>query len=286
MPKNVIGKIPEFTDDDSVSSEEEQEVKESPEETQGEVKETPLESSPEEKPTEEPKTEEAEVEPEAEPEKEEPSEDTTEEVEEPDVQVQKEQALKEVAGLYKQKAELLEDIKKYRGDRRELKEAELKKVETTLKDELKDINPEDIPKVERIVKQRGYIQKEEVQKMLYNNEKQKQLDSFLNKYPEYKPENDPEDKNWKALQNELSYYRMPDDATKISAVLEKARKGIQPVSSERDTQPVKERLKVAQKGAGSGIQRSSPRGRLSAEQKAELSRGGFTPEDIREMDKL
>ena len=281
MPENRISKIPEFAEG-SMSGEQEQEVKESPEETQDEVKETPEESSPEEQPTEESTEEESS--------EEDLSEDTTEEVEETPsdvskLQAQKEQAYKELIGLTNQKAKLLQEVKSLRGDRRELREAELHKVEGQIRDELKDINPEDIPKVERIVKKKGFVTNEDVQKMIYNTVKQQQLDTFLNKYPEFKQENDSDDVHWNALQKELSYYKMPTDPYRVSEVLEKARKGIQPKSSERDTQPVKQRLKTAQKGSTQGIQRSSATSRLSSEEKEELRRGGWSEAEIIKMDK-
>lgn len=265
-----MGNIPEFTSDDSVGNQE-SEVKETSEETQEEVKETPEESSPEIKPAEETSEEES------------LSEDTAQEVE-PDVQIQKEQAYKEIIGLSKTKADLLQEIQHLRGERRTLKEAELRKVETQIQDELKDINPEDVPKVERIAKQRGFIKQEDVKKMFYDLEKERQLNAFLDKYPEFKPENDPEDRNWKALQEELGYYKMPSDPTKIINVLEKARKSVQPKGSERNTQEVKRNLATASKGGG-GVQRSSVPGHLTSSDKEELRRGGFTESEIEEMNK-
>ena len=281
MPREVVGKIPEFTSEEGEG--EKEEVKETPAEEAVEEKETPSEPSTEEEPAEETKEETKEEE--LKPPEEELSEDTTEVDELAKKEKERDKLIGQVEGLATTRDKLLGEITGLRGDRRELKEKELIKVEKEIKDELKDVNPDDVVIIEKILKSRGYMSKDEAQKMFYDSIKQQELNKFLDKYPEYKPENDPSDVNWKTLQSELTDYRMPTDPHQVGRVLEKARRAIVKTSpsSERDTKAIKQRLKTASKGVV-GIQRSSPQGQLTPEQIGELRRGGFSEEEIKEMD--
>lgn len=255
MVEQVIKNPPEPIDETPIEGEEE-EVKETEGEESSEEKETP----------EEPST----------------SEETTEEELGSDA-TETEEVSRQVQGLKEEKEKLLEEIISLRGERRSLKEIELKKVEEKL-DELKDVHPQDVQVIERILKARGYLSKEEAQKMYYNQIKQQELTSFLNKYPEFKPENDPNDKNWTTLQKEMSYYRLPEDPHLIGGLLEKARKSIQiPVVVKKELLLKKQQLKVAGVGSGGAFMPSTEKS-LTANQKAELSRGGFTEEEIAQME--
>lgn len=193
---------------------------------------------------------------------------------------------RQVQGLSQEREKLLQEIQSLRGQRRELKQEELHKVETQI-DELKDLNPEEVALIDRIFKAKGYASKEEVQKIYYNQVKQEQLNSFLEKYPEFKPENDPNDINWNALQRELSFYRAPEDPHGFTAILERARKAVQPANSGEQTitKTVQQRqLKTAGVGKGGVIRSSSSQTRLTEQQKDVLSRGGWTEEEIKKLE--
>lgn len=252
--ENVVGIIPEFT-----SPESERGIKEAKEATTEEVveeeKETPAEPPAVEKP--------AEINAEI-------GADTGE-------------LTKQVQGLQTEREKLLKEIQDLRGTRREIKQVELGKVEEKL-DELKDLHPDDIKVIEKILRAKGYITKDEASKMTYDNVKQEELDKFLVKYPEYKPENDKNDINWNALQRELGYYRMPTDPHRIEEILERAHKTIQKVSSGQDITEKKQKIQTAGVGAG-GIQGpSSIKKSLSPRAKEELSRGGWSDEDIKKIE--
>ena len=137
MTANVVGKVPEFTDETPSVEPGTEEVKEAAaEEVVEKEKETPSELPAEEKPAGE-----------------EPGVDTGE-------------LLSQVQGLQEKREKLLKEIQELRGSRREIKHEELSKVETKL-DELKDLHPEDISVVDRILRSKGYITKEETQRMYY-----------------------------------------------------------------------------------------------------------------------
>ena len=255
MP-NVIGKVPEFTEDEATQPSEvgTEEVKEvAVEETVEEEKETPTEPPAEEKPAEQ-----------------------TDNLPGGDIRDEKE---KQIRGLKEEKQKLLQEIIVLRGQRREIKQEELVKVQKEI-DELKDLNPEDVATFDRILKAKGYVTKGEANQMYYGAVKQQELDGFLSKYPEYKAENDTNDINWNALQRELKDYKWPDNPHDITRILEKAHRAISRISDDRSTEVKKRQVEVASVGGG-GTQRSTPtRISLDPDKRAALERGGWSEEEI------
>jgi len=251
MAENVVGKIPEFIGEGEMGK---KEVKETiTEEVIEEEKETPTEPPADIK-----------------------SADINAEV-----GVDTGALLQQVQGLTDEREKLLKEIQELRGTRREIKQEQLGKVEEKL-DELKDLHPDDISVIERVLRAKGYITKDEASKITYDNVKQEELDRFLTKYPEYKPENDKSDINWNALQRELGYYRMPTDPHKITEILERAHRTIQK-PSDRGVIEKQQKLETARVGGG-GIQRSSSRKTLPPSYKEELSRGGWSEEEISKIE--
>ena len=252
MPGNVVGKMPEFTQEGSPEESGTEEVKEAPIEEEPKVgeeeKETPSELPAEEKPS-----------------------------------VDAEELLNNVKGLQEEREKLLEEIKELRGDRREIKQEALSQVETQL-EELKDVNPEDVAIIEKILRSKGYLTKAESQRMYYNAVKQQEVNSFLSKFPEYKPENDSNDINWNALQRELKFYRLPENPHDLSSVLLKAHNSISRATSDRSIQAKKRQVEVAGTGAG-GTQRSSSRATLPSRYREIYERGGWSEEEISKIEK-
>ena len=255
MP-NVIGKVPEFTESEETqpSVEGTEEVKETAaEEVVEEEKETPSEPPAEEKPAEQ-----------------------TDNLRGGDARDEQE---KQIRGLQEEKQKLLQEIVVLRGQRREIKQEELVKVQKEI-DELKDLHPEDVTTLERILKAKGYVTKGEANQMYYESVKQQELEGFLSRYPEYKAENDPNDINWNAIQRELKYYKMPENPHDVKEVLERAHRAISRVSGDRGTEVKKRQVEVASVGSG-GAQRSTPtRISLDPEKRALLERGGWSEEEI------
>ena len=230
MPdKQVVGTIPSFTEDTSVSREQPTEVKtpaEAPAEAVVEEKETPSAPPAEEKPD-----------------RTEPVVDTTE-------------LTKQVEALQKERVDLLKQLQELRGTRRELKEQEAKRVEQQL-DDLKDAHPEDVKLVEKILRNRGYMTKDEAGQMFYEAVKREEIAKFLEEFPEYKPENDPSDANWQRLEREMAWYRRPDDPHLLKELLRRAHRTIAVSPGDRSVQQIKTRqAQVASVGSG-GTQRSS-----------------------------
>jgi len=254
---NQIGKIPEFTQDEPATEVKNEEA--IPQET------LPLEEKPVEEPI--PAGAQEAVKPEGEA----INEDTS---------VLKSQ----LSALEAQKKAILDEIVELRGQRRTLKEAELGKVEAKIEkvqEEIPDVNPDDVRVIEKIARARGFISKDDVNKMFYEKVKQEVIDDFLNKYPEFKPENDPNDAKWNALQKEVSWYKMPENPRMIATLLDRARKVIVP-TGEQNTTTVKKQLSTASIGS-QGVQRSSQVNPINPDLRANLH--GFDEEDIKKISK-
>lgn len=253
---NVIGSLPQFTADDSVGSGKViTEVKETTPVVE-EEKVTPSELPAEEKPAEVSTTEET----------------TGDDVEE-----------KQVQGLLSEREKLLKEIQELRGKRRELRKEETQEVIVDVAEKLDDLNPDDIKNIERVLKAKGYVTKEESQKIIYATAKDQALNEFLEKYPEYKPENDPHDVNWNAFQRELSYYKMPSNPRLIKEVLERAHRSIAPSSTGQATETVTKRIATARKGGG-GTQKSSVGKSLPAHLRRAYEDGGWSEAEIKDLE--
>lgn len=189
---------------------------------------------------------------------------------------------KQLLGLQEEKTKLLKEIQHLRGDRRELKKDELIRVDNKI-DELQDVNPQDVQLIDKVLRSKGYLTKAESEKMFYDSVKQEKLNSFLEKYPEYKPENDPNDLNWSALTREVSIYAQPSDPKRWETILEKAHKDLAKPVSDQHVEIKRQQLKTAGVGS-SGVQRSSSQKTLNPEQRSMYERGGWSEEEIKQIE--
>lgn len=196
----------------------------------------------------------------------------------------------DIQGMETYRASLLKDIAELRGQKRELAKQELARVNQTI-DELKDLNPNDIAVIDRVIRAKGYMTKAETDQMFYKAVENEELNRFLEKYPEYKPENDPNDLNWSTLQKELGYYKMPSNPRQIIDILERAHKGIArvpsgPTAAAPARQAVQRRIAVASTGSG-GSQRPPQNDGVAfdPETRVMLKNGGFSDLEINAMEK-
>lgn len=261
----TINMVPEFTKDTPLDTPKEQEV----------VGESPTEAT-ESQPDEVEEEKETPAEPPAE---QQPAGHTSQDTGE-DEREQAIQALKE------ERVKLLRDIADLRGQRREIKQEQIDKVTQQI-DELKDIAPEDVAVIEKVLRSKGYVRQDEVKTMYYESIKTEELNRFLESHPEYKPENDPSDLNWSSLQKELGFYKMPDNPRLVGEVLlraHRARTGSL-LPSDRNIAIKKEQLKTASVGGG-GVQRSSSKSgkTLTPDQRRVYEDGGWSEEEIRAIE--
>lgn len=177
---------------------------------------TPDESSTEQKPgeeTSETKEDLVKNEPEEENSGDKQSEDEQQPVEKQEV------IIKDVEGETPREKALRLEITKLRGQIREKNSITppSKDVDNNLVS--KGYHPEEIKKVKELLNDLGYVNKDEIQK----SEKQKVIDSFINKHPEYLPQNDKDDVLWNAVNNEFNsgfYNNRSDNPVVINKILE------------------------------------------------------------------
>lgn len=263
---NKIGSIPDFTDEGV-----QREVKQVVDETTIEEKETPADLPSESEESEQKPVEEAEA----------PLNDDTE--------IPKETLDKAVArateGLRREISKLKVELATATGADRKVIQGKIDLVQEKV-DDLKDVAPEDIGLIDRVLRAKGYLTKEESNKMHYDTVKNEKINEFLTEFPEYKPENDPNDHNWNALQKQIQdWYRMPNDPKVIKDLLLKAHRDIaKPLSDRSVIEVKKQQLKVASSGS-SGTQRSSPKpnSRLSSLLRTHMS--GWSDEEISKLEK-
>ena len=189
---------------------------------------------------------------------------------------------KQLLGLQQEKSKLLEEVKHLRGTKRELKQEQIVTVQKEM-DDLKDVNPEDASLIERVLRSKGYVSKDEVHKMYYKSVQDQVIAAFLEKFPEYKPENDSQDVNWNTLQRELADYRMPENPHDIHRVLEKAHRSITKSVSDQNLPAKKRAVETASTGTG-GIQRSSSAKSLDLNKRRALEEGGWSEEEIKAIE--
>lgn len=264
MAKEVVGRIPDFAD------EKEETAKSEAEET--EVKSDEDKTEPEQ-------------------EKDTPSETSTDENQpEAEVKGKGDDVKSAISGLEAQRAKLLKEIRELRGARREAKQAQIDKVDEDI-DNLSDLNADDVAVVERVLKAKGYVRKDEVQELTYEQIKTQALDKFLDIHPEYRPENDPDDERWQQLQDELSLYQRPADPQKIGELLEKAHRVITPSDYQKpkDQRPergaIEKRLDIARAGSGGQKTNTGAGNKFDSAKREMLRRGGWSDADIAEMEK-
>lgn len=249
MQDNTIGTIPEFTSDETPVSEPiPEEVKPTEE-----VEETDTPAPPAEKPDGDVPVEESA-----------PSQEVD----------------SAVQGLQNERVKLLKEISELKGQKREIKQEQLDRNQAQL-DELKDLHPDDVATIDRVLRAKGFMTKQEADKMFYDAVKDEELNKFLEKYPEYKPENDPSDTNWSTLQRELGYYRMPENPRQLTEVLERAHRSVVKVPMTASLPAQKRQIEVASVGAG-GAQRSAPSQKLDPTHRSMLK--GFTDEEIQTIE--
>ena len=197
----------------------------------------------------------------------------------------------ELEALKREKSDLIKQVIDLRGQRRELVDQGKSTVVVDQKvEDLKDIHPDDAALIEKYVRAKGYVTKDEMHKVYYDNVKNEVLNAFLEKFPEYKPENDPHDLKWSTLSKEMGLYRMPENPHQISELLQRAHSSVSGSAtggrrSLASTEVQRRQVQTAGVGSG-GTQRPSSRGgTLEPSRRAMLERGGWSEEEIKKIEK-
>lgn len=268
MSKQVVGSIPEFTPD---SPSEVQQGVEVVADSATKAGEQPL---PEEKVT--PSEPPAELKPALEPQAQ--SEDTN-------LNEQQSALLREIGGLEQAKKTLISELEDLRGQKREAKKAEIAEVQEKL-DDLKDIHPNDVATIDRVLHAKGYVSRDGVEKMLYDARKQDEIQRFFKEFPEYSEDNDPGRIKFGPLLQEVALYKEPKDPQQWGVILRRAHKTLAGTQSAggQSSELRKRQVQVAGLGGG-GAQRSSSTKSFSQLHKNALLSGGWSEEEITRMEK-
>lgn len=140
------------------------------------------------------------------------------------------------------------------------------------------VNPEDVKSVQKIAKALGFIDANEYKRNEqnrfvrdYETTKQQKINEFIVKYPEYHPSQDKGDKNWSTLLEEFSLYKLPDDPTRFTTLLERAHRAVKGVTIE----PMSAAKLLAQKKVNALGKMSGASGGASG--KSEKKTGGVPP---------
>lgn len=246
----------------------EEEGKETEPEEGEEEKETPSESSTEEKPEEESVSD----------------EDTTSVKNEETEESKKEEW--SVEGLQKAKEKLLDDLAVLRQEKRSLKGEPEKPVFVKPDTGLDDIAPSDVELVEKILKAKGVLRKDDFQNLTYSEQIKAEQNSWLEKHSEYLPKNDPHDIRWGELKETFDrYYKMPSNPREIGKILDLIHSQIAirelPKKSSATVAASKEKLKVVSKSAGGGGGSKESVKRNSSVNRNVFS--GFSDDELDEM---
>lgn len=259
---NEIKQNPDFNEEEGVAVKEEEEA--------------PLESATDESQQEEPKEEAPEVQPE---------EDTkaveglTSELD----KLRSQNAVKE--------KELRGQVSEQRSRRRELRRQERESSEKEEPkdpvDDLSDIDEESRSAVERLLKAGGYVKREEMASINFENTFKVSEDAFFKTHKEYLPDNDADDVLYDALQDEVSKYAKPKDPVQIAKLFENAHIIVQARFPSRfsEPEPQSNRAEVAALSGGRAGVVSTPKAKksLTKEQVEKFRQMGWNDEDIKEL---
>jgi hypothetical protein len=152
---------------------------------------------------------------------------------------------------------------------------------------LKKYKPAEIAAVEEVVKALGYVKADQLQTATYGEKGQAQLDSFLEKHPEYSAEKDPTGALWKAFREEFAIYKQPADPKDFTRIFNKVHAsvfGIQPQGADGRSAAAIERVASASRGSAPAPSNTTTRTRVSSPGTVRTDMlKGFTAEEMADM---
>lgn len=139
-----------------------------------------------------------------------------------------------------------------------------------------------------LAKEAGYIREDQLAGQSYAEKAQDQLNAFLDKHPEYLPENDKEGTLWGSFKSEYELYKQPTNPRDFSKIFERIHKdvfGIKPAGALPKVNAQREKASVASHtGASSAARPSAAKpSKASAAQFRTDALKGFSAEEIEEM---
>ena len=194
---------------------------------------------------------------------------------------------REIEGLSVARKELIADLKDLRGLKRDLQQEKIDKLENQIKDKedtLNDINPNDVDVIDRVLKAKGYVPRQEINKMFYEERKNEEIAKFLSEFPEYSEKNDPDNKMFGPLLQEVGLYKEPTDPALWGTILRRAHRVLSSNKNVGGSVEVKKQLiKTASVGA-KGASKPTSAKPMDDRRRRLLEDAGFSEEEIRGME--
>ena len=123
---------------------------------------------------------------------------------------------------------------------------------------LERYKPEDVQNLKEILdvmgEDMGFVRKDQLGASSYQEKATEVLDDFLEKHPEYLPQNDPGNILWNRFRDEYGIYKQPENPRALKKILDKIHKdvfGIQPASAFNRNEAAKEKINVASHSSSS-----------------------------------
>lgn len=152
--------------------------------------------------------------------------------------------------------------------------------------------PEEIAGLKEVIpvlaKELGFVRKDELESGNYSERSQEQLDSFLERHPEYLPENDPDGTRWDAFKDEYQMYKPPSNPKDFTKIFERVHRnvfGIKPAGSKTTINAQQEKTKVASH-AGTSSTTATPKAKPATAKAAGLRVDmlkGFDDEEVADL---
>lgn len=167
--------------------------------------------------------------------------------------------------------------------KKKLKPEEAKEIDP----DLKDFTDQDLKRFAKVAKTLGFVQKDEIVEKTFTDAKQEALELFLDKHPEYRPENDPKDEMWKAVLGEYQLYKEPQNKKAIVQLLERSHAIVSKTfrkpkaASTVQAQARTNQVASASGGASRGASAEKPKGTVP--DKARYFLKGFSDDELNEM---
>lgn len=159
---------------------------------------------------------------------------------------------------------------------------------------LDQYQPEEVEKArqffEVVAEDMGFVKKDQIGAFQYQEKATEVLDGFLEKHPEYLPQNDQGGVLWNTFKGEFGLYRPAQSPKELNRILEKVHKevfGIKPAAALKTNAAARKNVEVASHGSASRPAPSREGVRRSATPAAQGLRTdmlkGFSEEEIAEF---
>lgn len=221
-------------------------------------------------------------------------EDSEEESSDENEEKDKSDGLKDVGGETPKERALRLEVTRLKATLRQHRSGELLVKKTDIEtvdtedEELKQYDPEELKRFEKLALKMGFAKKNELTQYTMQERLDSEFQSFMESHPEYSPEKDTDGILWNQLKEEFSLYQQPKDPKTLKKILNRIHNdiiGVKPIT--KDITKIKasqEKIKVASySGATSSkTQTKTPKINPNTSVRTDGLKG-FTEEELAEL---